>query len=78
MMIRRGDFVKTWFDTGAMGAQILFGIVIMAGPTTYTVMWESGLRNRLRVNDKRVTPLFATDVPDEVRTRLRAMKWRDR
>lgn len=50
-----GDRVKTWFDTGAMGAQILYGIVIAAGPKTYRVQWESDLTNRIRQGDPRVT-----------------------
>lgn len=47
-VMARGDFVQTWFDTGAMGAQILYGEVIAAGPKAYRVRWESGLTNRLR------------------------------
>lgn len=47
-MKAKGQFVQTWFDTGAMGAAILFGYVIKAGPKTYTVMWESGIRNRIQ------------------------------
>ena len=44
---KRGDLVQTWFDTGAMGATILHGEVIAAGPKRYRVRWESGLTNRL-------------------------------
>ena len=46
-VLARGDLVETWFDTGAMGAQILYGEVIAAGPKAYRVRWESGLTNRL-------------------------------
>lgn len=42
-----GDVIATWFDTGAFGAQILFGVVIAAGPRTYRVRWESGATNRV-------------------------------
>lgn len=42
-----GDVIATWFDTGAMGAQLLFGVVIAAGPKAYRVRWESGLSNRV-------------------------------
>jgi hypothetical protein len=49
-----GDKVKTWFDTGAMGATILVGVVIAAGLKTYRVRWESNLTNRIRQNDPRV------------------------
>lgn len=46
--MKRGTIVKTWFDTGAMGATILFGVVTACGPKTFTVTWESGIRNRVR------------------------------
>ena len=42
-----GDVIATWFDTGAFGAQILFGVVIAAGPKAYRVRWESGATNRV-------------------------------
>jgi hypothetical protein len=42
-----GDIIATWFDTGAFGANILFGVVIAAGPKNYRVRWESGSKNRL-------------------------------
>lgn len=42
-----GDVIATWFDTGAFGAQILFGVVIAAGPKAYRVRWESGSTNRV-------------------------------
>jgi len=43
----RGDLVRTWFDTGALGAAILYGRVVQAGSLRCTVEWESGLRNRI-------------------------------
>ncbi len=46
--IRRGQFVRTWFDTGALGATIIYGEVIAAGTRTYSVRWESGIVNRIR------------------------------
>lgn len=46
-LLRTGDKVRTWFDTGAMGAQILYGLVIASGPKRATVLWESGLCNRI-------------------------------
>lgn len=42
-----GDIIATWFDTGAFGAQLLFGVVIAAGPKAYRVRWESGATNRI-------------------------------
>ena len=44
---KAGDIVATWFDTGAFGAQILFGVVLAAGPKSYRVRWESGSTNRI-------------------------------
>jgi hypothetical protein len=46
--LKRGDPVQTYFDTGAFGYSLLYGRVIKAGPKTFTVLWESGLTNRLR------------------------------
>lgn len=54
--MKRGDYVQYWFDTGAMGTTILYGVVITSGPKTYTVEWESGIKNRLRQNSKTVQP----------------------
>jgi hypothetical protein len=42
-----GDVIATWFDTGAFGAKLLFGVVIAAGPKAYRVRWESGHTNRI-------------------------------
>lgn len=44
---KRGDVIAMWFDTGTFGAQILFGVVIAAGPKAYRVRWESGITNRI-------------------------------
>jgi hypothetical protein len=41
------DVIATWFDTGAFGAKLLFGVVIAAGPKAYRVRWESGHTNRI-------------------------------
>lgn len=46
-VFKRGDVVKMYYDTGAFGARVLFGFVIKAGPKSYTVVWESGIKNRL-------------------------------
>jgi hypothetical protein len=42
-----GDIIATWFDTGAFGPRLLFGVVIAAGPRTYRVRLESGRINRI-------------------------------
>jgi len=51
MAIQRGDFVRTWFDTGAGkmgGMQILYGRCTAAGAKAFYVVWESGHTNRVR------------------------------
>jgi hypothetical protein len=55
LRFRRGQFVQTWFDTGACGATILYGRVIAAGPSIYRVRWESGITNRVQQGYKAVT-----------------------
>lgn len=50
-MLTKGTHVRIWFDTGAMGAQWLFGTIIHAGQRTFTVEWESTIRNRFRQDD---------------------------
>jgi hypothetical protein len=54
LMRHVGEFVETVFDTGALGATILYGRVIKSGKRVYVVEWESGIRNRLPHNDERV------------------------
>jgi hypothetical protein len=51
---RVGMVLKALYDDGLKGS-ILYGRVIEAGPKCFTVEWESGLTNRLRQGDKRVT-----------------------
>lgn len=43
-----GDLVEVYFDTGCMGASILYGKITAASEKQCFVVWESGLRNRLR------------------------------
>lgn len=57
--MKRGDLVQYWFDTGCRGHQWLYGVVIAAGPKSFTVRWESDNRNRLRRGDKSVQPIKA-------------------
>ncbi len=54
--VTRGDLVQTWFDTGAMGATLLYGEVIAAGPKAIRVRWESGLTNRVLRDTSFVAP----------------------
>jgi hypothetical protein len=42
----RGDHVRYWFDDGR-GGSWLHGEVVKAGAKTFTVVWESGIQNRL-------------------------------
>ena len=50
-----GDYVQTWWDQSAsFGFGILYGQVVESGPRTFMVLWESGLRNRVRRPDPRV------------------------
>lgn len=53
-MFKKGDLVKYWFDTGCRGYQYLYGVVIKSGPKTFTVQWESGIRNRRPQNCRQV------------------------
>lgn len=48
MRLNRGDHVRYFFDTGAFGYTYLYGEVIQAGPKMATVLWESGIRNRVQ------------------------------
>jgi hypothetical protein len=61
MTKKRGDYVQTWFDTGAMGATILYGRVVSAGPRTYLVRWESGIQNRVTQEYPHVTAAHDTE-----------------
>lgn len=55
-MFSVGDFVMTWFNTGGKGhVSQLYGKVVAAGPKTFTVVWESGSRNRCWQAEPQVT-----------------------
>lgn len=46
-MFKLRDVVKTWWASGdPMGHGWVYGVVEAAGPRTFTVRWESGIRNR--------------------------------
>ena len=69
----KGDLVQYWFDTGAFGAKILFGVVIKAGPKAFTVRWESGIQNRIRQDHHKGVELITDkDLLAEVRPDMRA------
>lgn len=61
--MKRGEFVWTWFDTGAMGSNILIGRVVKAGSATYTVEWESGIRNRVMQGYRGINHCYAEMLP---------------
>jgi hypothetical protein len=67
---QRGDYVKYWYDTGAMGYSILYGVVEQAGPKMYTVRWESGIRNRVRQDNPSVKTVRPEDIDDVSLQRL--------
>ena len=48
-----GTPVTTWWDTGAFGLTVLRGRVVASGPQAALIEWESGLRNRIRWDDRR-------------------------
>jgi len=70
LRLRRGQFVLTYFDTGALGPQPLYGLVIAAGPKAFRVRWESGLTNRIRQGHGGVARIPATDLDDRARAAL--------
>lgn len=63
--LHRGETVQTLFDTGAMGLSCLYGRVIEKGPKTFTVRWESGIRNRIKWGHREV--MFARDPVEAAR-----------
>lgn len=65
------DYVMTWFDTGAMGVTTMYGRVLKAGARTYTVQWESGIRNRLAQNYRGIDRVDSADVDHRAFLKLR-------
>lgn len=54
-MIQVKSIVQYQFDVGArMGTRTLLGVVEKAGKKTYTVRWESGIRNRIERDNTQV------------------------
>jgi hypothetical protein len=66
---QRGDLVAYLYDTGGFGHQTLYGVVEKAGSKSYTVRWESGIRNRRPQNDHLVRGVHS----DELDTAREAM-----
>lgn len=72
--MNRGTFVQTWWDTGALGATILYGRVTRSGPKAYTVQWESGFTNTIKQGDTRVTVAHDPAYAAETLERLDAVR----
>lgn len=66
-----GDYIRTWFDTGALGPTLLYGRVIKAGAKTFTIRWESGICNRLEQDTRAVDYAHIADVDGYAIARLR-------
>ena len=47
-MFNQNDLVEILFDTGCMGANILYGKIVRATGKEVHILWENGNRNRLR------------------------------
>lgn len=70
--IQLEDTVQTWWSDGHLsGHGFFYGIVIASGPKTYTVLWESGLRNRVRRDNKNVTIVTNSELLAEVGPKLK-------
>ena len=54
--IAKGLVVQYWYDDGLVGGW-LYGEVVASGPKAFTVLWESGLRNRRPQGDHLVLPV---------------------
>ena len=46
-----GDLIQMNYFDGLKGT-LLLGMVIASGPVTYTVIWESGIKNKIRRDDR--------------------------
>lgn len=64
--MKKGDVVSYMFDTGAMGLSPTYGIVIQAGPKTFTVAWESGNRNRVEQGYRGIRKLAESEIDHDV------------
>ena len=58
-----GDYVAVPYNSG-ISSTTVYGVVTARGPRTFTVLWESGRRNRLKFDNQhcvtRVTDVDAT------------------
>lgn len=66
-MKTRGQIVSFLVDTGCRGLASAYGIVVKAGPKTYTVLCESGIRNRVPQSRKDVKVVTDPETLEEAR-----------
>ena len=69
--MRKGDVVSYMFDTGAMGLDVLYGVVCQAGPKTFTVCWESGIKNRVEQGRRGIKRIESEDLDEDARESVR-------
>jgi hypothetical protein len=70
--MKKGDIVLYMFDTGArMGLSPIYGVVIQAGPKTFTVVWESGNRNRMEQDYRGVRKLREDEINEYIALAVR-------
>ncbi|HYE57566.1 MAG TPA: hypothetical protein VD948_03630 [Rhodothermales bacterium] len=55
--------VRTWYDTGAFGSNLLYGRVVAAGERSFVVEWESGIRNRLPQGYRGIEVVYGPERP---------------
>lgn len=66
-MFKTGDFVSYLWLENKFSNGLLFGIVEKSGMKTFTVRWESGIKNRLMQNRNDVKLLIDLDSLEEAR-----------
>jgi hypothetical protein len=69
--MKKGDIVSYMFDTGAMGLSPTYGVVIQGGRKTFTVVWESGNRNRVEQGHRGIRKLEGSEIDDDVLASIR-------
>lgn len=61
--MQKGDIVNRWYDSGAFGAQMIFGEVVRVNRKTVTVRWEGNRIWRIVPQEiQPVTGLLANEV----------------
>ena len=74
--MKTGDYVQCFFDArDRAGYQACYGIVYAAGPKSFSVRWESGIRQRRPQGDREV--ILATNQELAIEAMAKADKWRN-